>query len=194
MKNAGYWVVSMLLVMVGCVPSLHELYTDETLVFDPAIAGKWQQEKDDAVWEFEPDAESKSYALMIHEEEDKQSELTVHLVEIGGKRFFDLFPADDAEIETGDWMKAHLIPGHLFVRVEQTEPNLVLAVMNPDTLDKLLKDKPGLVKHERMDDRLVLTDSPKGLQAFITAGLKIDKFFGDPVTLKRIAAPEPAKP
>jgi hypothetical protein len=194
MKNARYWVVSSLLVMVGCVPSLHELYTDETLVFDPAIAGRWQQENDETVWEFAADAESKSYALTIREKEDKHSKLTAHLVEIAGKRFFDFYPADDADIETGDWMKLHLIPGHLFVRVDATEPNLVLAVMNPDTIDKLLKDKPGLVKHERMDDRIVLTDHPKGLQTFIAAGLQIEKFFGDPIVIKRIPAVVPVNP
>ena len=146
------------------------------------------------IWEFVPDAESKSYALTIHEKEGKQSKLTARLVEIGGKRFFDFYPADDAAIETGDWLRAHLIPGHLFVRVDATEPNIVLAVMNPDTIDELLEKKPELVKHERMDDRIVLTDTPKGLQAFVTAGLEIEKFFGEPMTLGRMAATEPNRP
>lgn len=186
MKKTRYGASLMLLVLMGCVPSIHELYTEETLIFDPAIAGKWQQE-DGTVWEFVPDEKTKSYQLTIHEEEDQKSKLVAHLVDLDGARFFDFYPAEDADIEAGDWVKFHLIPGHLFVRVEQTEPNLVLAVMNLETVGKLLAEKPKMVKHERRDDAVILTDSSKNLQAFITAGIEIEKFFTDPITLKRIA-------
>lgn len=195
MKNARYLFASALVVLMGCVPSLHELYTDQTLVFDPTIAGRWQQENDEAVWDFSAEAESKSWTLTIKEKEGKESLLKVHLVEIAGKRFFDFYPAENVEIEMGDWLKATLIPGHLFVRVEKTGTNLMLAVLNPDTIEKLLEKKPDMVKHERLDDdRIVLTDNPKGLQTFIAAGLQIEKFFGDPIVIKRIPAVVPVKP
>jgi len=106
-----------------------------------------------------------------------------------GRVFFDFYPAEDDEIKLGDWIKFHLIPGHLFLRVEQTEPNLVLAVMNADTIGKLLAEKPDMVKHERRDGVVILTDSPKNIQAFVKAGLKIEKFFTDPAPLKRIPQP-----
>lgn len=188
MKKICYGTSLVLLVLLGCVPSLHELYTDDTVVFDPAIAGRWQQE-DGAVWEFVPDEKAKSYQLTIHEKDAPKSKLVAHLVNLDGAFFFDFYPAEDDEIEMGNWIKFHLIPGHLFLRVEQTEPNLVLSAMNADTIGKLLTEKPNMVKHERRDDAVLLTDTPKNLQAFVKAGLKIEKFFSDPAPLKRIPKP-----
>ena len=184
---------SILLVLVGCVPSLHELYTDQTLVFDPSIAGQWH-DTDGTQWEIAANAEEKNYTITIHESEQTQSKLLAHLVEIEGHRFFDLYPAKDAAIKTGDWIKAHLIAGHLFLKVETADSKLALAAMNPQTIDTLLKENPRLVKHERTKDRIILTDSPENLQVFVLAGLKIEGFFGDPITLERVAKTAPGPP
>jgi len=196
MRNMHFLVISVVLVFVGCVPSLHELYTEETLTFDPSIAGRWEQKDDEAVWEFTANADSKSYALTIFEKEKKKSELKAHLVNLNGKRFFDFYLGDNVEIETGDWVKLTLIPGHLFLRIDQTEPNLVFAAMNLDTINKLLEKKPELIKHEQIHDgdSIVLTDKPKQLQAFVTAGLEIEDFFGDPMILERAQPSDPNKP
>lgn len=173
------------LFIAGCVPSLHQLWTNETLIYDDAINGKYQE--NDNVWEFVGDPDDKSYALTIHEEEDKTSQLTAHLVQVAGQRFLDLYPADDAEVECGDWLKFHLLPVHLFFHVTQTEPNLVIAAMSPDEIGKMLKAQPELVKHECIeDDRVVLTDTPENLQKFVLQGLKIEGFYGKPETLAAI--------
>lgn len=192
MKKTTPLMLATVLVLFGCVPSLHELYTKETLAFDPALAGKWQQ--DNEVWEFVPDVENKVYALTVYKDKEKNSQLTAHLVDVKGQRFFDLYPAKDAEIETGDLLKMCIVPAHLFLHIEQTEPNLVLAAMDPDKIGDLLEEKPDMVKHERIEDRDVLTDTPERLQAFVTAGLAIEKFYGDPMILRRIKAAEPQKP
>ena len=168
----------LLFLIGGCVPSLHQLWTKDTLVYEDAIAGTYREGGN--VWEFVGDPENRSYALTIHEDDDKTSQLTAHLVEVEGERFFDFYPADDAQLEGGDWMKFHLIPAHLFFHVSATEPNLVIAAMDPDKVEKLLKEKPDMVKHEMIeDDRVVLTDLPEGLQRFLLKGLKIEGFFGD---------------
>jgi hypothetical protein len=187
MKVKLFFSIFLFIFIAGCVPSLHELWTKETLVYDDAISGKYQQ--DDNVWEFVGRPDDKSYKLTIHEKEGKQSKLVAHLVEIDSQRFLDLYPADDAELEGGDWLKFHLVPAHLFLHVTQTKPKLVLAAMNPDEVGKLLKEKPEMIKHEVIeDDRVVLTDSPENLQKFLLAGLKIEKFFGDPVEMKPLKA------
>jgi hypothetical protein len=43
--------------IVGCVPSLHELYTRETVVYDAALLGDWEGE--DTVWQFAGDPNEK---------------------------------------------------------------------------------------------------------------------------------------
>lgn len=173
------------LLFAGCVPSLHQLWTKQTLVYDDALDGKYQE--GDNVWEFVGDPNTTSYALTIHEKDNKVSKLTAHLVAVDGQRFLDMYPAEDADLAGGDWLKFHLVPAHLFLHVRATEPDLVLAAMNPDEIQKLLKEKPDMVKHEVIeDDRVVLTDSPENLQKFLLAGLKIDEFFGEPDELQPV--------
>ena len=174
--------------LAGCVPSLHQFYTRQTLVYDPAIAGTWQQ--DDERWEFVGDPNTYAYALTITDKNDKQSKLIAHLVEIDEQRFFDFYPAADAEIEAGDWLKFHLVPVHLFFKVEKTEEGLSVAAMNPDAIQKLLAEKPEQVKHELVeDDRVILTDTPQNLQKFVIDGMKTEGFFGKPVELRPVEQP-----
>lgn len=186
MKVKGVLVALSIIVIAGCVPSLHQLYTDKTLVFDDTVVGTFNEKDGKSVWKFVGDAENKSYAVTINESENKQSKLTGHLVKAGDSLFFDFYPSDDAELEGGDWVKFHVIPVHLFFKVDKTAGGLSLAAMNPDAIDKLLKEKPDLIKHERVeDDRVVLTDSPEKLQTFLLEGLKVKDFFGEPMELTR---------
>jgi hypothetical protein len=186
MKLMRLLTIAALLGFAGCVASLHEFYTEQTLVFDPALAGVWRQQDNDYRWQFVPNEEKQAYTLTITEKEDTQSKLMVHLFEIDGRRFMNLHPARDTHLETGDWTKAHLIAAHHVLKVDRDGPHLLLAALNPETIERILKEKPNIVKHERLDDRFVLTDSPKGLQAFLKAGLDIDNFFTKPGTLEPI--------
>ena len=64
---------------------------------------------------------------------------------------------------------------------------LMIAMMNPDTVSELLEKKPGLVKHEVVEDgRIVLTDTPENLQKFLLEGMKVEDFFGDVEELERV--------
>lgn len=182
MNKSRNLILLLMLGLAGCVPSLHSLYTPQTLVYDPTIAGTWRQDQER--WVFEGNADEKSYVLTIHDKEGTQSKLTAHLIETGGHRFFDFYPADDTELEAGQWLKFHIIPVHLFFSVEKTEDTFRLAAMNPDEIGKLLEKKPERIKHERVKDgRVVLTDTPENLQKFVVEGLTIEDFFGEPVEL-----------
>jgi len=193
MKRVVYLTLILIVVIGGCVPSLHQLWTKETLVYDNAIKGKYAE--GDNIWEFVGNPQQKSYALTIHEKDDKVSQLTAYLVEVQGRRFLDMYPSHRAELEGGDWLKFHLVPAHLFLHVSAIEPNLVVAAMNPDEVRKLLEKQPESVRHEIIkDDRVVLTDSPEHLQKFLLAGLKIEGFFGESNELKRVQDDTAAAP
>jgi hypothetical protein len=162
--------------IVGCVPSLHQLWTEKTLVYDEAISGFYKEGKN--VWEFIGDPSDKSYALIITDEDRKKSHLEAHLIKADGQLFLDLYPSDAAEVECGDWLKFHLITVHLFFKVELTDEMFALAAMNPDEVSKLLKEKPELVKHEIIKDRdrnILLTDAPENLQKFLLAAPKLNE-------------------
>ena len=184
MKIKMFIALFSILIISGCVPSLHQLWTDKTLVYDEAFVGKFQHDKE--VWEFTGDPDNKSYKLVITKGKDEESKLSAHLVNVDGQLFFDFYP--DGDIEAGDYTKMHLIGVHLFWKAEKTENGFVLAAMDPEEVGKLLKEKPELIKHERIeDDRVVLTDTPENLQKFLIVAPKLNKkVFGEPEAFVRI--------
>lgn len=183
--RARLLICMVAVVVAGCVPSLHSIVTDKTLTYDPALAGRYQA--DDTVWTITGDPNEKSYEIVIKEKEDKQSLLRAQLVDVQGTRFLDFYPSDDAKLNTGDWFNAHILPVHCFWKLDKSETGFALAAINPDNLKSILKDKPQLVKHELVEDRVVLTDSAENLQKFLLEALKIEKLFGEPIELKTVA-------
>jgi hypothetical protein len=182
MKNKRILAGVIVIFLGGCVPSLHELYTEDTLVFEEKLLGQWTHDKE--IWNFEKATEDKVYNLVITQEEDDKSVLVGHLVKIDDDLFLDLYPGD-MELDVGDFYKMHLLPAHTFVKVDAIEPELTIRAMNPEALEQMLKEKPKLIKHEIIDDRLVLTASPKELQAFLKAHADYEDFFGDALELSR---------
>ena len=184
------WMLAGVIIILlgGCVPSLHELYTEDTVVFEEKLLGQWTHEEE--IWNFEKAAEDKAYNLVITQEEEQKSVLVGHLVKVDNKLFLDLYPGD-MELDVGDFYKMHLLPAHTFLKVDAIEPELAIRAMTPDTLEQMLKEKPKLIKHEIIDDRLVLTASPKELQAFLKAHADDEDFFGDALELSRYVPTDP---
>ena len=155
----------MLAVIVGgCVPSLHPLFTENELIFDSNLVGKWSQPNSPSYWEFKRAANNK-YEV-TYKDEKGLAKFEGMLGKIGSDTFLDLYP-QDMNIPGNDFYKAHLIGGHTFLRVDMLEKGLYLTGMNPDNLDKLLKADPNAIKAEKVRDRIVLTASTKDLQAFV---------------------------
>lgn len=173
----------LMLTSLGCVPSLYELYTDDTLVFDPKLVGCWQTEKGE-LWCFARGQNPNSYDLTIVEEGQKRSFLVARLAQIGSHRFLDLYPKEFKRPDIGGWQEYHLQPVHTFYWVEATDPNFVLAAMMPDAMEKLLEENPTLLKHEIVNERLILTASTRQLQAFLSRPDILEKVFGEPSVLQ----------
>ena len=176
-KKAIFYLLALMLG--GCViPSLYPLYTDETLIFEEKLVGKWVGDGGD-IWKFEKSSENE-YKMTITGE----GQFIVHLVELEEMLFLDLFP-DDPDLEQGDFYKCHLLPVHTFMKVDQIDPNLQLRVMNPEEVSKMLEEDPNLLKHEGVDDGIVLTASTKQLQEFVIEYANEEGVFGDPEEFTR---------
>lgn len=48
----------------------------------------------------------------------------------------------------------------------------------------MLEKNPSIIKHEKTEDRVVLTASPKELQEFIKKNAAAKDFFGEPEEMK----------
>jgi hypothetical protein len=192
MKTKKFLFYLLAVLLGGCIPSLHPLYTDKELVFEEKLSGIWSN--GEQIWKFEGDSEKKSYKLLTVNEDFKKGEFTAHLVKIDKMLFLDLFPKEP-KLQAPAFYKFHLLRVHTFIKIEQIEPILKMRVMNPDKMKEMLENDPNLIKHEIVQrDRIVLTASTKDLQQFMKKHASVEDFFGDASDFKRLEAKDANDP
>ena len=179
----------LLSFVVGCIPSLHEIYTKDTLIYDANLVGTWKGDPNsEDAWIFEKaDPNSGSYKVTFIEN-GKPGKFDAHLCKIGSVRYLDLYP-QDPNLPYNDFYKMHLLPVHTFMKVESISPTLSLRMMKPDELAQKLKAEPNLVKHEKGKDSILLTASPKELQKFLIAVANEPNLYDDISELKQFTDP-----
>ena len=184
-------LVLLALALAGCVPSWNPFYTEKDLVFDPALVGTWRpvEAKDSSQenWSFTK-AGDKNYQLSQTDEEGRKAAFEVRLFKLKDHRFLDLYltKVEGDNLKVNAWASTSLVPAHLLLRVEQTEPTLKLAAMNPDWMQTYLKQHPNAIAHRVVSDgNIVLAASTEELQKFILAHLNDKDFIGGPMEMKR---------
>lgn len=186
-------------VLVGCVPSLHPLFTNEDVIFEEELLGIWAGEEDsNETWEFQRygDKDGKRYKMIYTDEEGKEGGFLAALGRINGMLFLDLFPGE-AEINTNDFYKIHLLGVHTFLKIEQIEPTLQMRAMDPEKMKEMLESDPNLIKHEvlrEQDSKIVLTASTKELQRFMLEHSEDEGLFGEATELKRLKIKDTDEP
>jgi len=178
-------LIAGLSIIVGCIPSLHPLYTDKDLVFDKALIGTWQDEGGESIWKFTQSGD-KEYKL-VYTEDGKTGEFIIHLLKLKDKRV--CIPCRVEQEDINGFYSAHLVPAHSFMLVKQIEPTLQMACLNPNKLKEIIQKDPKAVKHEKLgkdDDRDLFTAPTDELQAFIIKNLDTPDFFADPSSLKKV--------
>jgi hypothetical protein len=199
MKTIAYLMMLLTVTfLAGCVPlsfnlgddwdwrvflplSLHPLYTDKDVIFEPELLGIWSiEEEDDSkeTWEFSKNGEN-AYTLVSTDSDGKQGHFVVHLAKIEGLMFLDLYPAE-TDLQTDPLHQMLLIPSHMFLLVKQIRPTLKVSIMEPDWLDKLLDEKPDTIRrHETISNLIVLTASTEELQVFLIKHKTTEGAFSD---------------
>jgi len=153
------------ILLAGCIPlSLNPFYSEEGLVFDPALVGYWGEQDKGAQVRFEQNGANGYW--MIDLEGDSTLKFEVHLFKVGGKLLMDIYPKS-ASSGKNDLFEMHLIRGHSLLRVDQTSPTLVTSGLDNKWLTELLSNDAEALSHVISDDQLVLTASTTELQSFI---------------------------
>jgi hypothetical protein len=167
----------------GCIiTSLHPLYTDEKLIFEEKLIGKWSDK--DNIWEFKPD-EGKRYKMSVFPGY-KQGHFVAHLVKLKDMMFLDVLPAElPEELKYNEYYMLHLVPTHSFIKVNQIEPKLQLLQINVDKINEMLEADPNLLKHGVIENHIVLTAQPKEIQDFMLKYANTEDLFSDPLELIR---------
>ncbi len=197
-------VLGMVLALAGCVVrSLHPIYTEKDIVFEPSLIGEWAGDRSKEVFVFSKHGKD-GYKLVYTDaplttrDKSKQGAFSVQLLKIKGILFLDLYPVKP-DLKENLLYKLHLVPVHTFVHVRQIEPTLQMRIPDLDWLNKLLKEDPGAIRHESPPgDAVVLTASTQELQAFWLKHLTTERAFEKWGNLKRrkpsVTGEQPNKP
>ena len=187
MRKALPALAAVLVLLSACVPSLHPLYSPETIVFREELIGVWKENpQDEESWTFTKRDEEKSYALVIREDK-RDSSLHARLVKLDEHHFLDLVAdADTLNEKVGDLYRASLIPGHLTMKVK-LGAKLEIQMLDPEKLKELLKASPKALAHTYIEkDYLVITASTEELQAFMKKHAESKELWGDPGVMEKM--------
>ena len=120
-KNVVLFLVLVVVLFQGCIPSLHPLYTKDKLVMKQEILGTWIDNNSEdfdnlsfssegipvvkdtskqipGVWIFEA-SDKGGYQLIYYDEKGVPAGFDVHLVKLGDDYFFNFYPGELEEEE-----------------------------------------------------------------------------------------------
>lgn len=166
------------------MPSLHPLYTPESLTVEPALLGSWTNDSGNAIWTFTQEREVR-FLLHVGDDRGREGWFDVHMVKLESELFLDLYPK--GRHPQDHWFyDLHYLPVHTFARIYRTRPTLEVALLDHDWVDGYLARHPGAVGHGRMtNDAVVLTAPAEELQRFLRAQMDAEGAFGERAVLYR---------
>ena len=180
-----------LLLLAGCIPSIHPLYTSKDVVFDPLLVGGWFEKDNSNRWIFESAGDS-SYKLVYYENgvfgEDSTktiSEFEVHLVKLEDHYFLDFYPGNNDHLPMSTLLAATLLPVHTFAKLVYDDGQFDLSFFSSQWLEQSITDKTIKIAHEKTSNQIVLTAPTKELQEMVLQNVDNREAFVEPTTLMK---------
>lgn len=197
MKIRWLFFMLILVLLSGCISSLHPLYTKDTVTFRNEILGTWvEKDGEEGEWKFEKEKQGDelSYILTYTEKpkgnkKESTSRYTIYLVKLGDYYFMDFEQLlSDEERDKYLASLSPMITTHKFVKVEITREKLILYFFDDSWLMDLFKQQKIRIKHEKLeDDSILLTAPTADLQKFVQKYATEKKAFLDGMELVRKA-------
>ena len=195
------------LAPLGCVRSLHPIYTRDTLTYDPAFLGTWVDEDGETRLEITASIDDddddndeqaraiKSYRLRHTDKDGKSALLLGYLAKVGDILVADLTIADDNDLPDSDFAKSHLFPLHTFwiiTRESDGGQTFTVRAIDHDWMTKFVADNPAAIAHYKTNDDVILTAPPADLQKFLIAHAKDHGMMTDAERFRRTRDAAPA--
>lgn len=191
MKNRISIVATGLIILflVGCIPSIHPLYTTDNLAYDPLLVGEWFDKDNSNRWVFESDGDS-AYKLVYFEggifgndSIETRSDFIAHLVKLDNNYFLDLYPGDNNHIPISGLLSSTLLPVHTFARLVYNNDEYTISFFSNDWLQQSILNNKIKIAHEKTSDHIVLTAPTKDLQEMVKKNVDNTEAFIEPKTL-----------
>lgn len=171
-KQFWSWLMILgMVVVIGCVPSVHPIYTDADLIYEPAYVGTYGQENSSVTWTLAR-RDEKSYVLTHKDESGVKSRYVARVAEIDGLRFLDL-TVDPAERGSG-LHNAHLLPIHTIYLIKDAGPSVTLGSVDYKWFNEQMSGNPPALPYVEVDNARYITAPTEKLQKFLVANN--DKF------------------
>ena len=163
--------------LVGCLTTLHPIFTGNDLMTDARLIGNWEKEKDKTkVIYRRPDANeinNLSPALQTHagkiymlDEKDQKNNVTstsyAFMAKLGKYYYMDYYPAGEKERQLAySFFAEHYTPMHSIYRIQFKNNNSFnIQRLDGGYLEKLIKNKQIRIKHEVMEDGGIFITAP----------------------------------
>lgn len=204
------------LCLSSCVYSLFPIYTEETVRYIPEIIGTWETSDEYAFFEPATKLESttvgvndpgegakeisqtifkdlntdlqdkfQNYKLTLQNKKDSTEKVTflAHLVEIGDEMFVDLYawPGESEYIRA-----ANLFPVHTFMKFKFENDQITFTHFKLSKLKDLFKSNLIRIRHEMVEDEVVITAQPKEIQKFLETYSKDPSVLEKPSVYSRV--------
>ena len=175
------------IMATGCITSVHPLFTDNELIYQPELLGTWKEGNETLTFS---GIDSTHYSIQMVEGSDTTN-LIGRLGKLGNQYFLDVtIDPDDAKVN--DLLGIYIFPVHVFFKVsfENDQLNMNAFAFSSDWLEKLIKERRIRINHEVENKEILLTASTDELQEFVLKYIDEPKAFeNDPSQYKRIATP-----
>jgi hypothetical protein len=169
--------------MLGCVPSVHPLATDKDRVLEPALAGTWAAREGKESFTFKPDESTQTYEVTCVNKDGASGTLKASLVRIGPNLFLDTTVAESGL--KNEYMAFHLLPTHLITKITIEGGVLRYATLDHEWLKKAIADRKVHLRHEVVEDLIVLTASTQEQRDFLAKHGSTVEAFQKPVEMPR---------
>lgn len=173
----------LLICLSGCLTTLHPIFTEKDLAYDPKLIGTWKTESRRVVitnLATESSVElpgnissikQKGYLISYQREDGEITERYIAFLARIGKHFYlDYFPASKKEFRKIDeFFEVHFVKMHTSYRVEiLKDGSYELSQLDEGFVTKLIDEKKIRISHETgTDDNKVITASTKELQQYL---------------------------
>lgn len=173
----------LLIFLSGCLTTLHPIFTEEDLAYDPKLIGTWKTDNRIVVItnlatensvELPGNVSSikqKGYLISYQRENGEITERYIaFLARIGRHLYFDYFPASKKEDRKFDeFFEVHFVKMHTSYRVEiLNDGSFELSQLDGSYVKSLIDEKKIRISHEKdADDNIVITAPTSELQQYI---------------------------
>ena len=176
-------------VFVGCTtPSVHPVYTADTLATDPAVVGTWKQA--DSGETYTVTRAGEGYHLLVKDNDKskpREWEFAVRLTQIGAHRFADVAAAEKARDAHEEQWGPLFVPTHMFCRYAVAGDTLDIRMLNREWLRKAIANGSATVSTTPLDKETnLLTSETPQLRAFLEKHAGDDAAFSDRTVLTRV--------